>query len=168
MKFADALLALEPHPDVASDPFGPLVGSWDLTVTWYDELGKVERVVPGEWHFARILEGRAVQDVWIVPRRSARGGGNSGEYGTSIRYAQPGGTWRSLWIGPYHDYQRSFTAHAANGEIVLDTDAGTEPAMRWVFSNITRDRFDWHNYEIGNPDRLIQTFEAVRQSGPTS
>lgn len=134
-------------------------------MTWYDKLGRVDRVLPGEWHFERILEGRAIQDVWIVPRRSDRGPDTSGEYGTSVRYAQPGGTWRSLWIGPYHDFVRHFAARAVKGGIVLESDAGPEPALRWVFSNITHDRFDWHNYEIGETERLIQGFEAVRQSG---
>jgi len=43
-----------------------LVGSWDVTVTDFPEEG-TKYQQQGEWHFSWVLEGRAIQDVWIVP-----------------------------------------------------------------------------------------------------
>lgn len=43
-----------------------LVGSWDVTVTDFPEDG-TKHQHQGEWHFSWVLEGRAIQDVWIVP-----------------------------------------------------------------------------------------------------
>ena len=44
--------------------FGPLVGTWDIE--WVDGHGtEHERHVKGEWIFSWVLEGMAVQDVFI-------------------------------------------------------------------------------------------------------
>ena len=70
--FLDALHAKGPAPDRAGkmDLYGRFVGSWDLDVTEYRDDGTTRRR-PGEWHFGWALEGRAIQDVWIVPPRTA-------------------------------------------------------------------------------------------------
>src|SRR5690606_1309060 len=122
--FAGALVSADPHPDLAPEDrlFDPFIGSWDLEVTWY-EGGRVTRTEPGEWHFAWVLEGRAVQDVWIVPRRDRRGAGaDLYEYGTSLRFPDPDlGGWRSTWLGPMHRVARVFTARREGDDVVLDT-----------------------------------------------
>ena len=52
--------------------YGQFVGSWDIT---WAGIGPDGRPVTarGELHFGWVLGGRAVQDVWIVPGRGARG-----------------------------------------------------------------------------------------------
>lgn len=95
--FADALVFDAVHPDIPSSQrlFEPLLGSWHLEVKWFDESGQLVRRQDGEWHFSRVLEGRAIQDVWIVPSRGQRGQDDY-EYGTSIRFYDPAlGGWRS-------------------------------------------------------------------------
>jgi hypothetical protein len=77
-------LSVEPHPELTAelDVFAPLIGSWDLQVTWLENDVPVRQAL-GEWHFARVLEGRAVQDIWIVPPRSERSARSDlYEYGT--------------------------------------------------------------------------------------
>ena len=68
--FLDALGADGPSADRAGkmDLYGRFVGSWDLDVRQFSEDGG-ERRRAGEWHFGWTLEGRAIQDVWIVPPR---------------------------------------------------------------------------------------------------
>ena len=58
------------------DYFGKLIGSWQIN---YVESNS-SRVIKGEWHFSRVLEGMAVQDVIILPDY---------EYGTSLRIFNP-------------------------------------------------------------------------------
>src|SRR4051812_8763384 len=49
------------------------------------------RLGPAEAHFAWVLEGRAVQDVWIMPRRGQRSGPRPLDtYGTTLRLWDPG------------------------------------------------------------------------------
>ena len=53
--------------------FGLFVGEWEFDWTGYDEDGDETLTERGEWIFGWVLEGRAVQDVWIIPGRERRG-----------------------------------------------------------------------------------------------
>ena len=68
--FLNALHADGPAADREGkmDLYGWLIGSWELDVTRYLDDGSQLRI-SGEWHFGWVLEGRAIQDVWIVPPR---------------------------------------------------------------------------------------------------
>ena len=61
-------------PDIpeSADAYGWLIGSWQLNVLHYRGIDVSARGLTGEVHFGWILEGRAVQDVWIMPPRSER------------------------------------------------------------------------------------------------
>lgn len=163
----DLLLSHGPHPDVADRLFEPFIGSWDLLVTWFGEDGET-RTMDGEWHFAWVLEGRAVQDVWIVPRRDQRRNGQElYEYGTSIRF--PGtrpGLWHSTWLGPMQRSVHVFMASRDGGDIVLDTTADDGREMRWMFSDITERSFSWSNAtRVGDRWVITQQFAATRSDG---
>jgi len=168
-EFVDALVADGPHPDLAAElqTFGQFVGSWDLLVTFYDADGTT-REVPGEWHFAWVLAGRAVQDVWIAPSRAyePRDGDPEQEWGASLRFYDPAlGAWQSTWVGPVRTVVRAFTAREAGDEIVLSGSFEPGTLTRWAFSEITPTTFRWRNEESrddGASWRLLQTFAATR------
>src|SRR5205809_8147501 len=91
--FLDALNADDPaaERDGKMALYGQFIGSWDLDVTEFKDDGTTRRR-PGEWHFGWALEGRAVQDVWIVPPRGQRQGDAialSNRYGTTLRVYDP-------------------------------------------------------------------------------
>lgn len=167
-EFEAALLASGAHPEMRPDNqiFGPFIGSWDLKVVWFDELGRQIRHEAGEWHFAWVLEGRAIQDVWIVPPRPIRSeAAEPYEYGTSVRFFDPAiNAWRSTWIGPMHGMIRTFMARKVDDQVVLETTAGSEPRLKWSFSNIDTHSFDWRN-EVweGSSWRLQQSFHCQRR-----
>src|SRR5687768_14521698 len=58
-------------PDVALasklELYSWLVGRWDMDVTTILEDGTTHRS-PGEIHAGWVLQGRAIQDVWMIPR----------------------------------------------------------------------------------------------------
>lgn len=164
---AGALTSAAPHPDLPHEQriFAPFIGSWNLIVTWYGDDGAVTRQERGEWHFAWVLEGRAVQDVWIVPPRAERAGRTDlYEYGTSLRFFDPAaGAWRSTWIGPARHAVHTFTARRVGDEVVLETIPEDGTRMRWAFSDIGEDGFVWRNLrEAGADWRLTQDFRASR------
>ncbi|MGE0005264.1 MAG: hypothetical protein AB7S92_06700 [Parvibaculaceae bacterium] len=167
--FAASLLSAGPHRDIPEEQriFAPFIGDWDLIVSWFDEAGRLTRREPGEWHFSWTLEGRAVQDVWIVPPRGDRAGRSDlYEYGTSLRFFDGAlDAWQSTWIGPMHRVARTFIARRAGAEVVLETTEGEMPRMRWSFADVGTDSFTWRN-EIwtGIEWRIQQTF-AARRSG---
>jgi len=67
--FARLLHADGPNPEHATalQLYGRFVGNWDAEITAHGPDG-TKHTAPGEIHFGWVLEGRAVQDVWIIPR----------------------------------------------------------------------------------------------------
>src|SRR4026209_2960290 len=71
----NATLAAEWRADEipeSADAYGWLVGSWDLDVLHYWGMNVSSRGIKAGVHAGWVLEGRAIQDVWIMPRRSER------------------------------------------------------------------------------------------------
>jgi hypothetical protein len=167
VQFSDALISTGAHPDIPVEHriFAPFIGNWNLIVKWFDETGKLAREERGEWHFSWILEGRGIQDVWIVPPRDERARhGDLYEFGTSLRfYDSRLKAWQSTWIGPMHRVVRTFIAHKIGDEVVLETTEGDVPRMRWSFADVRADSFIWRN-ELWTGDgwRVQQTFDARR------
>lgn len=165
--FGAALLSEMPHRSIPDEQriFEPFIGDWDLIVSWFDETGALTRRERGEWHFAWILEGRGVQDVWIVPPRGERAGRSDlYEYGTSLRfYDEKLNAWQSTWIGPMHRMVRTFSARKVGDQVMLETTEGEVPRMRWSFADIKANSFSWRN-EVWTESgwRVQQTFAANR------
>lgn len=147
--FLAALQADGPAPDRAEKMmlYGQFVGSWDLVVTEFHEDGTT-RVRPGEWHFGWALEGRAIQDVWIVPPRGARSGDAvalSNRYGTTLRVYDPGiDAWHIIWTEPVGQTYLTMIGRPQGRDIVqLGKSADGLRTIRWGFYEITPDSFLW-------------------------
>jgi hypothetical protein len=138
----ESFLADAPQPGHERDLelFGRFVGRWDFEWKHWEADGTVGAAT-GQWIFAWALGGHAMQDVWIVP--AGQLGLAQGDYGTTIRYPNPGGeSWQVIWASPVHGYFKCFTARPVGDEIVLETtDEGF--IEHWVFSEITSDSFRW-------------------------
>ncbi len=144
----DALRASGPHPNLAEHLalFGQFVGAWDVDVTNIAPDG-TKQELKGEWHFGWALEGRAVMDVWITPRRSLRGQADPCEYGATLRFFDPTiQAWRSTWIGPVRHRVLAFIARQVEDEIILEGSFEGD-RVRWIFSQITATSFRWRNME---------------------
>jgi len=166
----EGLGAEAPLPELADKLhlFGQFVGDWELDMTDYHPDGTTQ-TAKGEWHFAWVLEGRAVQDVWIVPSREERRrhGLPAYEYGTTIRfYDSTIDAWRVIWIGTIKKNNRhTFIAREVGDEIILEgTDSQGLP-LRWIFSNITDQAFHWRDVisEDGGHTWRMQQEMAVRR-----
>src|ERR1700749_4421411 len=68
--FIDALHCDAPASDRADKMglYGWLIGAWEMDVLAHGENGATHKGT-GEIHFGWVLEGRAIQDVWITPPR---------------------------------------------------------------------------------------------------
>jgi hypothetical protein len=168
----DALRAAGPAADRCEGLalYGWLVGAWDVAVEDHLPDGSV-RHGQGEWLFDWVLEGRAIQDVFIVPPRGARppaeAEAGADRYGTTLRIFDPATEqWRIIWINPVRQAVDSMQAVREGAQIVQhgqDTDGGS---YRWVFSDIAPDRFRWRA-ETRVPDgwRMTVQFHARRRPG---
>jgi hypothetical protein len=160
--------------DAADDLYGWLIGSWDMDVVHYRvDLRDAPR--RGEIHFGWVLEGRALQDVWIMPPRSARGeagkrgdgraAGNATEsaltmYGTTLRIWDPTRrVWRVTYVNPSTGQRDELTGRRIGNDLVqIGTHADGTP-IRWNFTDITRDSFRWTGVALA-PDGVTWTLEA--------
>ena len=171
--FLDALGADGPAADRAGkmDLYGQFVGSWTLDVTQFADNGTPRRR-RGEWHFGWALEGRAVQDVWIVPPRGEwrRGdaAANVNSYGTTLRIYDPDiDAWRIQWSDPVTRNFLDMIGRAQGRDIV---QLGTRPdghLIRWSFSEISQSSFRWRgevSVDGGASWRLNVDFTAVRST----
>jgi hypothetical protein len=95
--FAASLIAYGPAPELADrlKLYGQFVGAWEAEGEAFLPDGARRRHY---WQisFAWVLEGRAIQDVWITPpRRGPRVGQSqpwgpfSNQYGTTLRVYDP-------------------------------------------------------------------------------
>lgn len=167
---AALLIAPGRSPEIpeAADVYGWLVGSWKLEVLRYG-VDVSEKHLEGEVHFAWVLEGRAVQDVWIMPRPSQRQAGlekTFNMYGTTLRVWDSAlQVWRVTWINGVTGKRDELIGRWSGKDIVqLGTHAdGT--LIRWTFTEITPDSFRWQGESL-QPDgvnwKLEGEFRATR------
>jgi hypothetical protein len=66
--FPDALHSERPSADRADKMglYGRFIGDWEMEAVVHAEDGTTH-AARGEIHFGWVLEGRAIQDVWILP-----------------------------------------------------------------------------------------------------
>jgi hypothetical protein len=144
-----ALLAPSRSPEIAesSDAYGWLVGSWELDVCHYWGLNVAARQIKGEVHAGWVLEGRAVQDVWIMPRRSERVTAHDKHmnmYGTTLRVWDPTiGAWRIIWSNPAGDHHEQQIGRRSGRDIVQIGTRTDGTPTRWSFTEIMPDSFHW-------------------------
>lgn len=123
--------------------YGQFVGSWRGTVVVHEPHGR-RRESSCEVHFDWVLEGRAIQDVWIAPARDARKPGEQSRmYGTTLRVYQPEkDIWHITWIDPVRQVCNRMTGRLAGDEIEQEY---LEDGVRyqWRFTEITPDSFHW-------------------------
>ncbi|TIX40648.1 MAG: hypothetical protein E5V36_17300 [Mesorhizobium sp.] len=139
--FAKALHSDGPVPALAEklNLYGRFVGAWTFDATRHLEDGQV-LTGRGEVHFGWVLEGRAIQDVWIRPKRPAP----STMYGTTLRIFDPGiDGWHIIWNDPLNrDHSRQI-GRAEGKDIVQLGNDSRGLKTRWRFTEITANSFHW-------------------------
>lgn len=128
------------------DLYGWLVGSWELEVRNY--WGDISSLgLKAEAHFGWVLEGRAVQDVWIIPRQEQRAklpNPKLFSYGTTLRVWDPKiRAWQVTWINPVTGTHVHLVGRRAGRDVV---QVGTNPEgtpIKWSFVDITENSFRW-------------------------
>jgi hypothetical protein len=168
--FLEILPAAERSPDIspADDLYGWLIGSWELDLTAYDDQGNVTHST-GEAHFSWVLEGRAVQDVFINPRRSDRSPQSpkfANWFGTTIRIYDPSiRAWRINWFNPHDGFRAELIGRKQGKDIVQEGKFPDGTPIRWSFREITEDSCLWRGERLerdGRTWKLQVEFRARR------
>jgi hypothetical protein len=151
---SSALDSPGPAPDRADKLalYAFLIGHWDTRIVAFADDG-TRHESRGEIHAGWVLEGRAIQDVWLTPPRSERPpvGAPLPElpvtgawYGSTLRIWDPGlDAWHILWSDPANQFYAQQIGRAEGKDIV---QLGTLPSgaqLRWSFREIKADSFHW-------------------------
>ena len=156
--FVSALHSKGPAADRSRhlELYGWLIGDWIMDATVHRDDGTTFRG-SGEIHFGWVLQGRAIQDVWILPDVF---------YGTTLRVYDPGlDAWHILWSDPVRQFYARQIGRAQGKDIVQigKNDAGA--TLRWRFTEIAPDSFRWlgeRAHDDGKTWQLQAEFRARR------
>lgn len=138
------LHAGQPHASLGNQRhvFDRFVGAWDCDYTNYAEDGSVSTRYPGRVTFGWILDGRAMQDVWL-------GWPSDGKtvdpvVGTSIRFLDlTSGEWTVIWVLPQAGVITIVKGGVCGDRIVLRGEGDDRSLRRWSFNDIRPDSFIW-------------------------
>jgi hypothetical protein len=150
--FINALHSDGPAPDRADKMglYGWLIGGWEMDVIVRME-NDAEHRGKGEIHFGWVLEGRAIQDVWITPPRDSGTGHQRDDplgaaanfYGSTFRIYDPGiDAWHIFWLDPVKQFYSRMIGRA-DGTDIEQLTVNETPQRRWRFSEIKPNSFHW-------------------------
>lgn len=147
--------------------FGQFVGDWVGEATFLKDDGSEVPGGKGEVHFRWILEGRAVQDVWMsedpASMRMVPGG-------TTLRfYDTERDVWQSTWISPKQNATMIFVGKKVGEEIILEAVNKRRRLEHWIFYDIEKDSsFKWRgegSYDGGKTWKPYVRY-SFRRSAP--
>jgi hypothetical protein len=150
-----ALKATGPHPSLGDHArvLGRLVGTWNVEYTDFSKDGKTTHR-SGELLIGWVMDGRALEDVWIVNPSAAR---KEREIYAEVRYFDAkSGTWRAVFVDPQDAAIATFKGGAVgDDQIVFESqDLVPNESRRWSFNDI-------------RPDSLVYREEASSDGGKT-
>lgn len=150
--FSQALLADGPAVEYADKLmlYGQFVGDWSTETRAFGPDGSVD-VTKWDVRFRWILEGRAIQDLWITPPRC---GGRApswhepgNRYSTTLRTYDPAqDAWHIVWVNPPNGIVLRQLGRKVGCDIVqVGEPKASGEWMRWVYRDITSTTFRWCN-----------------------
>jgi hypothetical protein len=145
-----------------------LVGTWDVEYRDIQKDGREQRR-SGQFIMSWVLDGRAIEDVWIVEPSEDR---PQREVYAAIQYFDSKTrSWPMVFIDPEHASTAKFTGGATlDGRMVLQTSDLGRPQNRWSFtatgpdSVVFRDEFSsdgGETWKLLSEDHLKRHHDAA-------
>jgi hypothetical protein len=154
-----ALKAASPNPALGDQAqvLGRIVGTWDVEYTDFTKNGTaIHRT--GEFIVGWIMDGQAVQDLWIVNPSGTR---KEREVYTDVHWFDTKArTWRAAFVDPERGSIAKFTGGPAGNDkyVLVTSDLGSKQT-RWSFNDIRPDSFVWRD-EASNDDGKTWKLQA--------
>jgi len=136
------LAAAGPHASLGDQArvWDRFIGAWDADFGFFSDDGSV-RHAPGELEFGWVLDGRAIQDLWIgYPRDGAK----ERSIGTSLRYFdEKARLWHVVFVNPQFGGALHVQGGLEGDRIVLRGQDAEGASLRWSFGDLEPDSFTW-------------------------
>jgi hypothetical protein len=157
-----ALRATGPHPSLGDQAqvFGRFVGTWDGDYNEFAKDGKTTRS-SGEWIFGWVMDGRAIQDLFIIHSSEAR---KERYMGTTLRYFDPQSrTWSATFIDPESGAVETLTGGALGEDRIVLLSQNTDGKQRrWSFDDISPDSWIFRDEASGDGGKTWRLREEDR------
>jgi hypothetical protein len=163
----DVLPARRPHPSLGDEAsvFDRFVGTWDCDYMFYLDDGSTSQA-KGELEFGWVLDGRAMQDIWISYPKEA---GKERGIGTTVRFYDPKTkTWRIIFVGPASGDLVEMKGGLEGDRIVLRGIDDDKAILRWSFNDLTANAFVWRGEKSrdgGKTWKLEEEHHMTRRTG---
>lgn len=145
LELTTALKATSPHPALGehAQVLGRIVGTWDVEYTDFAKDGTASHRT-GEFIVGWIMDGQAVQDLWIVNPSGTR---KEREVYTDLHWFDAKSrTWHATFVDPEHGSVAKFTGGPVGDDrYVLETSDLGSKQTRWSFNEIRADSFVWRD-----------------------
>ncbi len=140
-----ALKASSPHPALGTQAqvLGRIIGTWDVEYTDFAKDGTATHRT-GEFIVGWIMDGQAIQDLWIVNPSGTR---KEREVYTDLHWFNAKTrTWHATFVDPEHGSVAKFSGGpVGNDRYVLETSDLGSKQTRWSFNDIRADSFVWRD-----------------------
>lgn len=161
------LAAAGPHAALGDQArvWDRFVGTWDCDFGFIGTDGSV-RHSPGELQFGWVLDGRALQDLWIGYPKN---GEKERTIGTSIRwFDEAARLWRVVFVNPRFGAFLSVEGGAEGDRLVLRGRDADGAALRWSFNDIQPNSFTWRGERSRDGGKTWQLEEEHHMKRRTS
>src|SRR5262245_38082305 len=158
-----ALSASSPHPALGDEAraFDRLVGTWDCDYGFYAQDGSVSHIA-GQLKFGWILDGRAIQDIWIAYPRN---GSKERSIGTSVRFFDNRTKlWRVIFVSPSYSALVTVQGGVEGNRIVLRGVDDEGSMLRWSFNDIQANSFVWRGEKSRDSEKTWRLEEEHHMS----
>jgi hypothetical protein len=163
----EVLPALGPHPSLGDEArtFDRFIGTWDCQYMFHLDDGTT-RNSKGEVRFGWVLNGQAIQDIWIsYPSEPGKERG----IGTTVRFFNTRAkTWRMIFVNPAYDAVLQVSGGSEGDRIVLRGVDDEGSMLRWSFNDITANAFVWRGEKSrdgGKTWKLEEEHHMTRRTG---
>ena len=166
-----ALPASGPHHSITKQAalFDRFVETWDTKYSTIAPDGTVSRS-EGRVLFGWIIDGRAMQDIWIAD--PPPGSGEERSIGTTIRfYDAKADIWRVVFVAPGDGGVVQLTGGRIGDRIVLRGEGRNGALVRWSFNDLRDDSFVWRgevSHDSGETWRLREENLMSRARKPAA
>jgi hypothetical protein len=154
-----ALQAAGPNPSLGNGAgvFDRFVGTWDGVYNEFSKDGKTTRSL-GEWTFGWVMDGRVIQDLFIIHPSKTR---TERYMGATLRYFNPKSkTWGVTFIDPENNAVETLTGGAVGDDrIVLLSQDTDGKQRRWSLVDIRPDSWIFRDEASGDGGKTWRLLE---------
>ncbi|MEX0315960.1 MAG: hypothetical protein AB3N18_17405 [Allomuricauda sp.] len=147
----------------STDHWGQLVGDWDIVVDMLDDSGEIQQSFSGEWNWFYIMNGMAIQDVFILPKRKDSKDQGNQFYGVGLRiYNEKLDKWQTAYVDTSNRQIDVGEAVSTKEKITLFETNDKKEKIRITYFDFQENTFRWQQEVFNEDQKAWQVTQLIR------